>query len=156
MPTAKAERHHFDWRLEACVLMEEVVRLQRVVAGQQMRPYGLTHIQWLALVRLRAHERLTQIGLAEHLAISRPACTALIDRLASRGLVERRNDLADRRIKWLHVTEKAEQVMDGVNAVASRLQRTMFQKTSETEGRRLIELLSGMKQEMDAIGGAEA
>ena len=53
---------------------------------------------------------LTQGRLAEELALSPAATTALVDRLTAAGLVERVRDLPDRRQVRLQLTEQAQQL----------------------------------------------
>lgn len=52
-------------------------------------------------------EPLTPGRLAEHVGLSAPATTALVDRLVTAGLVERVRDLPDRRQVRLALTEQA-------------------------------------------------
>jgi DNA-binding MarR family transcriptional regulator len=58
---------------------------------------GLHPTDWAALDLLDGSGPLRIGALARGLGLSRPAATALVDRLAARGLVERRADEADRR-----------------------------------------------------------
>lgn len=49
--------------------------------------------------------------LAEHLNISRPAVTGLVDRLRNQTLVRREAGLKDRRVTHLYATAKAKQIV---------------------------------------------
>jgi DNA-binding MarR family transcriptional regulator len=57
--------------------------------------------------------------LAERLGCHTSNATGIADRLAARGLVERTDDPADRRIKRVSLTEAGRQVRDRLVACAS-------------------------------------
>ncbi len=54
---------------------------------------GQLHVLWL----LEHHGPISMTRLSEHLGVSLPAATGLIDRMEERGLVERVDDPGDRR-----------------------------------------------------------
>ena len=57
----------------------------------------LTRVEYAALTNLYAAPGLDQSRLAERLAIDKASASQLVDRLARRGLVDRRVDEANRR-----------------------------------------------------------
>ncbi len=67
---------------------------------------SLTAHQLEALVALEDGPRSMR-SLCEHLEISESAGTALVDRLAARGLVERQADPADRRVVLIAASDAA-------------------------------------------------
>lgn len=54
---------------------------------------GQLHVLWL----MEHHGPISMTRLAEHLGVSLPAATGLVDRMEERGLIERVGDPADRR-----------------------------------------------------------
>lgn len=72
-----------------------VARLARVVEGV-LGELDLTLPQYRLLWML-AEGSAVATALADHLAVTRPSVTALVDGLVQRGLVERQPDTADRR-----------------------------------------------------------
>ncbi len=85
---------------EPSSLSELVVRLAlahgRFAAGVR-RSLGLGAADYAALQELQAAGPLPVGELAARIGLSRPAATALVDRLARQGRIERRPDEADRR-----------------------------------------------------------
>jgi DNA-binding MarR family transcriptional regulator len=53
----------------------------------------------------KCHEPLRMCELNDHVLLSQPALSRLVDRLADRGLVERRSDPADRRSVRVSLTD---------------------------------------------------
>ncbi|MFI6694220.1 MarR family winged helix-turn-helix transcriptional regulator [Streptomyces sp. NPDC050433] len=78
------------------------------LTGAQARVLGLLSIQPMPMRRI-----------AQRLKCEPSNVTGIVDRLESRGLVERRPDPADRRVKLAAPTEKgrstAQQLRDGLN-----------------------------------------
>jgi MarR family transcriptional regulator for hemolysin len=71
-----------------------------------LAPFGLTEATAVPLVSIsRIGEGVRQNALAEALRIEGPSLVRVLDHLCAAGLVERREDCADRRAKTLHLTE---------------------------------------------------
>jgi MarR family transcriptional regulator for hemolysin len=66
----------------------------------------LTRSQWQTLAYLSSNEGIHQGGLAEILEIEPITLVRSLDKLAERGLVERRQHPTDRRIWLLYMTMK--------------------------------------------------
>jgi DNA-binding MarR family transcriptional regulator len=64
----------------------------------------LTPAQFAALVVINRNPGLSQTGLGQTLSIDRSTLVAIIDRLESRGLVERADSPNDRRSYALHIS----------------------------------------------------
>ena len=93
------------------ILLIDVARLVRTLADRRARAHGMTRAQWMILARLRRHDGLTQRELAELLEVEPITVGRLVDRLAARGLIERRADPADRRCWRLHLRPEAAPVL---------------------------------------------
>lgn len=73
---------------------------------------GLTPPQATALRLLDPERSVLMKDLAERLACDASTLTGIVDRLESRGLVERRSDGRDRRVKVLALTAKGKSVRE--------------------------------------------
>jgi len=121
---------------EVAFLVNDVARLLRTYADQEVRRYGMTRAQWAVLVRLDRHEGLKQSELAEILDLQPITLTRLIDRLCESGLIERRPDPNDRRAKRLFLTPAARPLVDRLDALGRQLMAPVLDglepKTVET------------------------
>src|SRR3954447_3864298 len=79
---------------------------------------GVTRAQWKVLFRLDRQPGLRQIELADMLDMEPITLSRIVDRLEEGGLVERVADPADRRAWRLHVTVRAEALVEKLRAVA--------------------------------------
>src|SRR6478752_1029424 len=82
---------------------------------------GVTRAQWKVLFRLSRHPGLRQIELADMLDIEPITLSRIVDRLEEAGLVERLADPADRRAWRLHVTAKAQPLIEKLRAIADQM-----------------------------------
>src|SRR3954470_21723301 len=109
--TATPAATHADRRTaadEAWDLMSRILFAQRrrvlAIAGElDLHPQQLFALKHL--------EQPTPMGaLADHLHCDSSNVTGIVDRLEKRGLVERRSDERDRRVKLLVLTDEGERV----------------------------------------------
>ena len=96
---------------EILYVLNDVARLMRTRADQRARTYGMTRAQWVILARLERQPGLSQNEIATIVEVEPISVARLVDRLESRGLVERRADPKDRRIWRLHLTPAADPVL---------------------------------------------
>jgi DNA-binding MarR family transcriptional regulator len=82
---------------------------------------GVTRAQWKVLFRLERKPGLRQIELADMLDIEPITLSRIVDRLEEGGLVERVADPSDRRAWRLHVTARAQPLIEKLRAVADEM-----------------------------------
>ena len=82
---------------------------------------GVTRAQWKVLFRLTRHSGLRQIELADMLDIEPITLSRIVDRLEEAGLVERVADPADRRAWRLHITARAQPLVEKLRRVADEM-----------------------------------
>jgi DNA-binding MarR family transcriptional regulator len=87
---------------------------------------GITRAQWKVLFKVTRLPGLRQIELADMLDIEPITLSRIIDRLEEAGLVERAADPADRRAWRLHVTAKAQPIVEKLRAVADEMAAEAF------------------------------
>jgi DNA-binding MarR family transcriptional regulator len=93
-------------------MLAQVSRLMRRSFDERARTIGVTRPQWQVLTLLLHYEGINQGGLAEILEVEPITLGRMIDRLQDSGLVERRNDPADRRAWRLHLTDKGRDLLE--------------------------------------------
>lgn len=96
-------------------LMHDVPRLRRIAFDEYLEPLGVTRSQWWVLTFLSRHEGRIQSDLAKILDISKTSLGGLIDRLEISGIVERRVDEVDRRVKRAYLTSKGAQIVEDMH-----------------------------------------
>src|SRR3954465_475438 len=99
---------------ELLVELYDVARLMRTRFDRWARDYGLTRAQGIILARLSRQPGMTQNEMAGLCEVEPITIGRLVDRLEARGLLERRLDPADRRIRRLHLLPAAEPIPKGI------------------------------------------
>ena len=92
------------WELNSRV-HDRAIRL----VGPSPVPLDLTVRQLRALNLVAADPGLSSQGLAHRLAVSAPTASGLVDRLVEKGVLERRHDPDDGRLRRLYLTRLGEQ-----------------------------------------------
>jgi DNA-binding MarR family transcriptional regulator len=88
---------------------------------------------------------MIQTELAHILEIGKVSVGGLIDRLEEAGLVYRKNDPADRRVKRIFITAKGEEILDHIALVGEKLDRILFQDISNEELNTTADVIARVK-----------
>jgi MarR family transcriptional regulator for hemolysin len=100
----------------------QAARLWRRAVDHRMRPFGLTEATWLPLLHLaRAPAAMRQKDLAVSLSLDSSSVVRLLDALEGAGLIERREDDADRRAKTIVLTQLGRATVAKVERVAEEV-----------------------------------
>lgn len=137
-------------RREFAFLISDVARLLRTHADQRARAFGMTRAQWAVLARLESNEGLKQSELAEMLDLQPITLTRLVDRLCASGLIERRADASDRRVKRLYLTAQARPLMDRLAALGQDMMESVLEGFDVSAIERMITELSRTKENLKA------
>jgi len=92
---------------ELAFALHDVARMLRTYSDHRAREVHMTRAQWAVLSKLRSSEGLNQRELADMLDLAPITLARQIDKLTASGLVERREDAADRRANRLFLTPEA-------------------------------------------------
>jgi MarR family transcriptional regulator, transcriptional regulator for hemolysin len=135
-------------RREFAFVLNDVARMLRTFADQRARQLGMTRAQWAVLARLEHNEGLKQSELAEMLDLQPITLTRLVDRLCASGLIERRADPGDRRVKRLYLTPQALPLMDRLAEIGNDLMGTVLEGFDAKTIERMIGELSDVKENL--------
>jgi MarR family transcriptional regulator for hemolysin len=109
-------------------------RLWRRVVDHRMRPFGLTQATWLPLLHLaRAPAPMRQKELAASLSLDGSSVVRLLDALQAAGLIERREDDADRRAKAIVLTPLGRETVAKVESAAQQVREDALAGLSDGE-----------------------
>ncbi|WP_179232731.1 MarR family transcriptional regulator [Paenibacillus rigui] len=100
--------------------------------------------QFLLMLILRNNRRMTLSELAEELYLSPSATTIAVNRLVRDGHIQRTRDEADRRVVWVQLTEKAEELVNQLRARRRSILLGMFSNLSDEEIDQFLVITSKM------------
>lgn len=119
-----------------------VMTLMRREVEARMAEHGLTDSQWKPLWMIRCGRADTSLEIARRLDMDAGAVTRLIDRLVTKGLVERERSDSDRRVVHLRLTPAGETASEEVPKVLAAVNNDFLRGFSEAEWKQLRKLLS--------------
>lgn len=132
------------------VLINDLARLLRTRADARARAFGMTRAQWMILVRLEANPGMTQNELAALIEVEPITIARLVDRLETRGFVQRRADPSDRRIWRLHLSSAAVPMLKEIAKVRRELTENLITGLPAKELECAINCLLKMKDNLAA------
>ena len=132
------------------VFMVLAGRRWRAVLDDHLRPLGQSSARMEALAAIiNSPAPSSQSDIARRLRIEGPTLTRMIDALTRDGLVERRAAPMDRRTKHLVVTDKGEQALQQMFAIADPLRTRLFEGMSPDELEHLTTLVARVLGRLD-------
>ena len=140
-----------NWDQRLGFLMHDVSRLRRVVFDDFMKPLGVTRSQWWVLAYLSRHDGMIQSDLADVLEMGKAALGGLIDRLEASGLIERKLDATDRRVKRIQLTPNGVQTVKKMRQLSHDMSERILEGLDQDERQHLSEMLSLVKKNLVTI-----
>ena len=130
------------------ILLHDVARMQRTRFDQWARTYGLTRAQGIILTRLDQQPGLSQNEMAALCEVEPITVGRLVDRLEASGLIERRPDPSDRRIRRLHLLPAAAPVLAAIQDYKIALQDYVTEGLDKEVQETVIDALLHMKMKL--------
>lgn len=144
-----------DTNLRFGFLVHDVSRLRRVVVDRALKPRGITRSQWWILAFLSRRDGMTLTALATDLDLTKVAVGKFIDRMEAVGLVERRSDQLDARVKRVYLTRKGTKLVgtirESVDSVEANIVNDIGDEDLATAGSVLVRI----KKNLMGLAGAE-
>jgi DNA-binding MarR family transcriptional regulator len=129
-------------------LIHDVQRLMRKRFEARASDVGLSAAQWRLMARVAKEEGVAQARLAALLEIEPISVSRLIDRMEEGGWIERRQDMADRRVRTIHPTPKAREVFARVKAMAAEVYEESLHGVPSETRRGLVAGLNAMVENL--------
>jgi DNA-binding MarR family transcriptional regulator len=108
----------------------------------------MTRAQWVVLVWLERKPGITQNELAALVEVEPITIARLVDRLEARGVVERRHDPRDRRVRRLHLTQAAAPLLEVVHAYRQDSNALLTEGVASGDVTRILAGLMTMKSNL--------
>lgn len=147
-----AERSPPSARLDFGYRLVILARRWRTAIDARLHAAGLTDATWRPLIYLhRMGDGTRQKDLAASLGLDGSAVVRLLDLLAGRGLVERREDLADKRAKTLHLTEAGREMIATVTGLLIPFEAELLSGLDDGTMLTLLDSFDQIEQSLDGV-----
>jgi DNA-binding MarR family transcriptional regulator len=108
---------------------------------QTLAPFDLEPREFALLRSVAYDEGQSQQSLGDRLQIPRSRMVAIVDELEQRGLLERRTNRDDRRVRHLHLTDPGRQLFQQAFAQALDYEQQVSAPLNPREREQLLDLL---------------
>ncbi|KRM78041.1 MarR family winged helix-turn-helix transcriptional regulator [Secundilactobacillus collinoides] len=128
-------------------ILREIGMISRAldsIANIEFKPYDLTKGQFLYLVRVCEQPGIIQERLGELIKVDRSTVIRAVQKLQRNGLVEKRPDQENKKIRRLYPTEKGRQLYPLLKREDDFSNQRALQGFSTTERHRLAVMLQRM------------
>ena len=118
-------------------------------AGEFLRPFGLTDVQFNLMMLLR-HQTANQGGLnqaqiSNMMLVNRANITAIIDRMEKAGLVVRTTMPSDRRYNVIKLTERGTKLLDEIEPLYAEEVERIMAVLLKSDQKKLITMLERIR-----------
>lgn len=134
-----------DWAIRLGFYIHDTSRLRRVIYDAAFKPIGVTRSQAWVLAYLSRTDGMPQSELANQLDLGKVALGGLVDRLEATGLVARRADREDRRVKRIVLTDEGKKVVNLLRAISGPTNAEILQGISPADVRATAKTLRAIK-----------
>jgi DNA-binding MarR family transcriptional regulator len=121
--------------------------------AEALAPLEIGPREFLLLRFVAASEGQSQQALAERLDVPASRMVALVDHLEEQGLLERRPDPGDRRVRGLYLTRKGRKTLERAAKVAIDYEAKLCSCLDEGERDQLIDLLQKLQEGQTELRG---
>lgn len=115
------------------------------VYGQVVEPLGLTVIEWYILRALYQQDGQHASELARAVGRAATSFTPILDKLQTKGLIERRPDPADRRAVRIYLTSKGSDIRDKVVASAGQIDSRIQKQVPAKDFKSFLHILATLQ-----------
>lgn len=140
--------YDLNGELQLGFLLHDVSRLRRSVVDRALKPLGVTRSQWSVLAFLSHADGMSQAALAEALDLGKVALGGLVDRLERAGLVARKLDRIDRRIKRVHLTKAGRSLIAKIRANVGQTETQIVNRIVDADLAAAARALRAMKENL--------
>jgi DNA-binding MarR family transcriptional regulator len=120
---------------------------------EALEPLGIDPRDFLLMRFVAASNGPAQQALAERLQVPPSRMVGLVDHLEEMGLVERRPDAWDRRVRRLFLTRKGRSVLEKAGKIAIDYETQLCAEINRDEREQLIDLLQRLQVTQTDLGG---
>lgn len=133
-------------------ILREVGMIARAldsISNVEFKEIELTKGQYLFLVRIFENQGIIQEKVAEMLKVDRTTTARTIQRLESQGLIEKRNDTINKRIKRLFTTTKGDEAYSYLKREEVHTNKVALAGLNEEEKGALLHLLQRVRKNVE-------
>ncbi|MBU3839939.1 MAG: MarR family transcriptional regulator [Candidatus Ruminococcus intestinipullorum] len=140
-------------KIPSIALIGMLMHLNEQRIQQLFGKYDLNKSQAGILLILHHGEALSQKEMAKRLNVTPPSITSAIQKMEKSGYITRRLDEKDQRVMRLHLTDKGEECIQGLQEVTKKMDQILFRGMNMEEKLLLRRLMMQMIENLQNEDG---
>lgn len=129
-------------------LLTDIGRLIHKAFEQRAEALGYTRVQWRILALLAKSPGMMQAALAEQMKVEPITLSRHLDRMEADGVLERRGDPRDRRIKRLFLLPKADIQLEELRKMRNEIVEAIFTEVPEQDVESIRKVLTAVRRSL--------
>jgi DNA-binding MarR family transcriptional regulator len=120
-------------------------RMQQIAVSifvEECRAFDLTPVQFAALVAIHTHPGIDATRLSAVIAFDRSTLGNVIERLETKGFIERKPSREDKRVKLLYLTKSGAALLRDILPAVDRAQARILEPLKPADRKTLMALLT--------------
>jgi DNA-binding MarR family transcriptional regulator len=127
-----------------------IARALDSISNIEFKEFELTKGQYLYLVRICEHPGIIQEKVAEMIKVDRTTAARAIKKLEIQGLIEKRDDENNKKIKRLYPTEKGKKVYPALKREGDYSEKVALSGFTEEETETIFSLLQRVRGNIES------
>ena len=123
-------------------LFRRMQQISVAIFVEECKTYGLTPVQFAALVAIHSHPGIDATRLSAVIAFDRSTLGSVIERLEAKAYIRRRPSREDRRVKLVYLTESGAALLGDIMPAVDRAQARMLEPLKPADRQTLMALLT--------------
>ena len=123
-------------------LFRRMQQISVAIFVEECKTYGLTPVQFAALVAVHSHPGIDATRLSAVIAFDRSTLGSVIERLEAKAYIERRPSREDKRVKLVYLTESGAALLGDIMPAVDRAQARMLEPLKPADRQTLVALLT--------------
>jgi DNA-binding MarR family transcriptional regulator len=130
-------------------LLNRTAADMRSALETQLAQHELTAPQWAIMARVNFMPGITMTELARQLGYDKPTTSGIVNRLAVKGILNKKPSTSDLRATELYLSASGVTLFSPLPAIAQRINATAVQGLSDGEVMLLKELLQKIRRNLE-------
>lgn len=139
-----------DYQLQIEEIIEKVTEIIGTFEDRTIKTGDMGDLSMRSIIYLSLIDKIpdpTISSLAEVMDVTKPTVTVTVQRLVKEGYVRKERSLEDRRVYYLHLTEKGRRFNETHNSAHREFAQLLLQTLDEAEVRQLITIFTKLFQQ---------
>lgn len=125
-------------------LIRRAHQISVAIFMEECAAHNVTPVQYACLSEIARQPGVDATRLASAVAFDRSTLGNVLERLESKGWVDRRPSPEDRRAKLLHITPAGERLLDAIEPAVQATQRRLLRPLSPADRKTFLQLIGAL------------